>query len=256
MKTKKNNRVESKKENLERRERESIKTDQMLDKWIPKTAIGKKVKVGEIKDIEDVFKSDSKILEAEIVDALIPEMEYDLLRVGQSKGKFGGGKRSIWKTTQKKTKEGNKPKFLTIMVVGNKDGYVGISEGKSKETVIARDKATRKAKLNLTKIRRGCGHWECGCKEPHSVPLKVSGKCGSVEIQLIPAPKGTGLVAQNELRKILGLAGIKDVYTSKKGKTKTGMNLVKACFNAMKNLNKMKINEEEYQKLGVIDGRK
>ena len=72
----------------------------------------------------------------------------------------------------------------------------------------------------------------------------------------MPAPKGTGLVAQQELRKILGLAGIKDIYTKKKGKTRTGINIVKACFNALKKLNNIKIKEEEFNNLGVIEGKK
>ena len=73
---------------------------------------------------------------------------------------------------KKKTKEGNKPKFATIAVIGNKNGYVGLGYGKAKETVPAREKAIRNAKLSIMKIRRGCGSWECGCKEPHSLTFQ------------------------------------------------------------------------------------
>ena len=74
------------------------------------------------------------------------DIETELLLVGQSKGKFGGGQRRVFKQTQKKTREGNKPSFSTFAVVGNHNGYVGLGSGKSKETVPARDKSKRKAK--------------------------------------------------------------------------------------------------------------
>lgn len=241
---------------FDQKEREAARRESTIDKWIPKTEIGKKVKAGEIKTVEEVLGSGNKLLEAEIIDVLIPELEYELLSVGQSKGKFGGGKSSIWKTTQKKTKEGNKPKFATGTVIGNRDGYIGFSYGKSKETALAREKATRKAKLSLMKIRRGCGSWDCGCGEPHSIPIQVTGKSGSVELTLMPAPKGTGLVVQEEIRKILTLAGVKDVYSKKKGKTRTSLNLIKACFIALKKLNDIKIQKEMIKQLGMIEGKK
>jgi len=224
----------------EKKEMQQARTAEAVSDWIPKTEFGRKVKSGEIKDIDEILDKGGKILEAEIVDALLPDLEYELITIGQSKGKFGGGKRSIWKQTQKKTKEGNKPKFATVAVVGNRKGYVGIGYGKAKETVPAREKAIRQAKLNLIKIRFGCGSWDCACGETHSIPFKVSGKCGSVKVELIPAPKGTSLCIHKELRKILSLAGINDIYSKTFGKTNTQLNLVKACMNALKQLSKVK----------------
>ena len=208
--------------------------------WQPKTELGKKVKSGEIKSIDEIVDSGKKILEAEIVDALIPDLSSELLFVGQSKGKFGGGKKSIWKQTQKKTKEGNKPKFATLAVVGNKNGYVGIGYGKAKETVPAREKAIRMAKLNLIKVKLGCGSWEGDPTGTNSIPFAVIGKCGSVIMRLMPAPKGTSLVIEKECAKILVHAGIKDIYSKTKGHTATKLNLVKACFDALKKLSKIK----------------
>ncbi|MFH1209583.1 MAG: 30S ribosomal protein S5 [archaeon] len=225
------------------------------ESWIPKTELGKKVKSGEIKDINEIFDSGYKILEAGIVDYLVPNLESELLSVGQSKGKFGGGKKSIWKQTQKKTKEGNKPKFATLAVIGNKDGLIGIGYGKSKETMPAREKALRNARLNIIRIKRGCGSWLCNCKSPHSIPLKVTGKCSSVEMKLLPAPKGTGLCIENECKKILSFAGIKDVY-SKGTNTKTKLNLVKSCFEALKHLSKVKMQDSFVKGSGTIIGRK
>ena len=137
--------------------------------WKPKTSLGMKVKTGEIDNIDHILDNRLKILEREIVDILMPDLTTDLLLVGQSKGKFGGGQRRVFRQTQKKTQEGNKPKFGTFAIVGNGDGYVGIGYGKSKETVPAREKAMRNARLNITKILRGCGSWQCFCKTPHSL---------------------------------------------------------------------------------------
>jgi small subunit ribosomal protein S5 len=223
-----------------------------LVSWNPKTVVGKKIKAGEIKDIDEILDKGIKILEAEIVDALIPDIETDLLLVGQSKGKFGGGQRRIFKQTQKKTSEGNKPQFTTLAVVGNKDGYVGVGYGKSKETVPAREKAIRNAKLNIFKIRRGCGSWQCNCNKAHSIPFMVEGKCGSVKIKLMPAPLGKGLCVESELQKILCLAGISDVWSKTLGQTKTKQNLIYACIDALKSLIKTKISTPSAT---IVDGR-
>ncbi|MBS3108598.1 30S ribosomal protein S5 [Candidatus Woesearchaeota archaeon] len=220
--------------------------------WEPKTDLGKRVKRGDIADLKYILENSYRILEADIVDFFITDLNSEFIEVGQSKGKFGGGKRSIWKQTQKKTKEGNKPKFSTFIVVGNKNGYVGLGKGKAKETVPARTKALRDAKLNIIVIKRGCGSWECGCREPHSIPFKVRGKSGSVIIELKPAPKGSGLVTEKECKKILGLAGIKDVYSKTFGQTGTKMNLAKACFAALKELSKTKIKEDQIKRLGIV----
>ena len=164
-------------------------------------------------------------------------LKSDLSSVGQSKGKFGGGKRRAWRQTQKKTKEGNVPNFSALAIVGDEDGHIGVGDGKAKETLPARDKAVRKAKLNLIKIRRACGSFDCSCSEKHSIPMKVIGKSGSVRVILIPAPQGTGLVVADELKKVLRLAGIKDVYSKTFGKQQTTFNLVKACMNALEKTN-------------------
>jgi len=116
-----------------------------------------------------------------------------------------------------------------------------VGYGKSKETVPAREKSIRNAKLSITKIRRGCGSWQCGCNEPHTIPFAVKGKCGSVVITLIPAPRGTGLCIEEECQKVLKLAGIKDIWSKNLGQTKTKINLVNACFNALKKLVEMKV---------------
>lgn len=207
-----------------------------LDSWVPKTKIGKAVKERKIKNIEEIFASDRKILEAEIVDSLL-RLESDLLLIGQAKGKFGGGKRRAWRQTQRKTMEGNVVTFSCMAVVGDKKEHVGVGYGKAKETLPARAKALRNAKLNIIKITRGYETSEEGKTEPHTVPFVVEGKCGSVRIKLIPAPRGTGLVVGDECKKILRLAGIEDVYAVTKGQTRTTFNVAKACIEALKKTN-------------------
>ena len=210
-----------------------------LDSWVPKTELGRLVKSKKIKDIDIILSKHKKILEAEIVDSLIP-IEFDLLLAGQAKGKFGGGKRRAWRQTQRKTMEGNVVTFSCLAVAGDKNGHVGIGFGKSKETLPAREKAIRKAKLNIIKTIRGFESEEAPGAIPHTVPFKVEGKCGSVRITFLPAPRGTGLAAGDECKKILRLAGIKDVYSVTRGQTRTTLNLAMATIDALNKTNLMK----------------
>lgn len=226
----------------QRRQQEEKPFDK--EAWQPKTELGRKVKAGEITNIDQILDKGHKILESEIIDILLPNLEVELLNFGQSKGKFGGGKSSIWRQTQKKTREGNKPKFSALVAVGNRDGYVGLGRGKARETVPAREKAIRRAKLNITKIPRGCGSWECGCGTQHSIPIKITGKVSGVEITIMPAPKGSQLRTHEECKKILELAGIKDVHSKARGKTSTRINVIQSCFEALKKLNSMKVQPE------------
>jgi small subunit ribosomal protein S5 len=219
-----------------REERLKQQQQQTLDDWKPKTKLGRLVRAKKIKNIDEALKY--KILEQEIVDSLL-DLKTDILNIGQAKGKFGGGKRRAWRQTQKKTAEGNVPTFSCMAVAGNQDGYVGLGYGKAKETLPARSKAVRKAKLNIQKIKRGCGSFDCTCGEPHTVPFIVEGKAGSCRVKLLPAPQGTGLVIGDECKKILKAAGVKDVYSVSNGKIRTTINLAKACLNALEKTNEM-----------------
>ena len=230
-----NMRYDKKKRMQDREERERSEEEEKLKSWVPKTSLGKKVKEGKITNIDEVLGK--KILEQQVVDSLI-KLESDLLLMGQSKGKFGGGKRRSWKQTQRKTMEGNVPSFSCGVIVGDKDGHIGLGFGKAKETLPAREKAMRTSKLNVIKVTRGCGSFDCLCSEKHTVPFIVEGKCGSSVVRLYPAPQGTGLVIGGECKKILKLAGIKDVYSKTFGQTRTTINLAQACMAALKNTNR------------------
>lgn len=227
-------------EREERKDRETREKEERISKWVPKTQLGKDIISGKIKTIDEVLESGIKILEDEIVDYLV-NVRVELLNIGQAKGKFGGGKRRGWKQTQKKTEEGNKLTFSVMAVVGDEDGHVGLGFGRASETFPAKEKAIRDAKKNIFKIRRGCASYDCLCRELHSIPAKTEGKCSSSEIVLMPAPQGTGLVAGNEVKKILKLAGIKDIYSKSFGKSRTTLNVGKSCIDALKKLNRMEM---------------
>lgn len=223
-----------------------------LDKFIPKTELGRKVKSGEITDIKQIFEQGLKIREAGIVDRLLPNLKSEFILIGQAHGKFGGGKRRLIKQTQKKTAEGNKPVFTALAVIGNGDGYFGVGRGTAKESIPAKEKALREARVNLIQIPRGCGSWKCGCGEPHSLPFEVEGKSGSVSIKLMPAPKGAGLVTDDEIKKILNAAGYKDVWSKSVGQTRKKINFVNAAVNALYTASKIKVKKGTPIKYGAL----
>lgn len=211
-----------------------------VEAWEPKTQVGKMVKEGTITDIDYILDKGLPLLEPEIVDALLPDLEEQVLDV---------------KLVQRMHKSGRRARFRATVVVGNKNGYVGVGMGKAKEVGPAIRKAIAQAKLSLIKVRIGCGSWECGCGAPHSIPFKVRGKCGSVKIELYPAPRGVGLVAGNVAKAVLGLAGVKDAWTKSFGDTRTTFNFAVAAFEALKNLNFVRCLPEQKEKLGLTEGR-
>ena len=223
-----------------REEMEKERNREAVASWVPKTELGRLVKAGKEKEIDKILAHHKKIVESEIVDSIL-KLESDLLLIGQAKGKFGGGKRRAWRQTQKKTMEGNVTSFSCMAVVGDRNGHVGIGIGKAKETLPSRVKALRNAKLNIMKVTRGFETKEEPGAKPHTVPFIVKGKCGSVTVKLIPAPRGTGLVIGDECKKILRLAGIEDVYSMTKGQTRTVFNYATACIRALKKIDEMKL---------------
>merc|ERR1711907_342667 len=88
------------------------------------------------------------------------------------------------------------------------------------------------AKINLVPVRRG--YWGSKIGAPHTIPIKVKGKCGSCTVRMIPAPRGTGRVAALVSKKILQFAGVDDVYTSCTGQTRTRENFCRAVFACLK----------------------
>jgi small subunit ribosomal protein S5 len=221
---------------MERRRQEND-----LESWKPVTGLGKAVKSGEVKSLDEVLNQGLEMRESEIVDTLLPGLEVEFIPIGQSKGKFGGGKRKIYRVTQKKTAEGSKIKFSALALVGNRSGYVGMGMASSGETVPTRRKAEKAAKLNIIKVGMGCGSWECSCNDPHSLPFAVKGKEGSVTVELKPAPRGTGLAVNDTCKQILSMVGVRDAWSFTKGQTQTRVNLARAAFEALKKLRSTKL---------------
>jgi len=194
------------------------------ESWKPRTAMGTKVKNGEISSLEDLLNLGKPVLEPEIIDVLLPDMESETLLV---------------KTTQRVTDSGKRTKFRVVTVVGDRKGHVGLGVGKSDELKPAMDYAVRNAKKHMIAIRTGCGSWECKCSNKHSVPLKSVGKEGSTLVTLKPAPRGVGLAGNEVVRKVLGIAGVKDVWSSMQG-GKNVYNMASATMKALDSLNLLK----------------
>ena len=208
----------------------------MKEDWIPRTRLGKLVASGQIQSMDEALATNLPLLEPEIVDTLLPGLKRVILD------------RAI---TIRVTDSGRRRAYRVAVVVGNENGYVGFGIGKAKEYRIALDKATRNAKVNIIKVRRGCGSWECGCGLPHSVPFKVEGKAGSVRVVLKPAPRGVGLVAADAIKPVLQLAGIKDVWSKGFGNTRSTINFAQATINALKQTYSTRLRPEDLLKVGV-----
>lgn len=245
--------VEEEEKRIEEKEKEALKKIEeqkfILEEWKPKTELGKLVKEGKINSIEQIFANGYKILEPEIVDALVPNLKYEYIRLSLSKGKYRRPK--IVKMVQRKTAEGNKTSWVSMAVVGNEDGYVGVGVGKSYDIALALSKALRIAKLNIIPIARGCGSWECPLKTPHSIPFKVEGKSGSVRVILLPAPRGVGLVASEEAKKVFRLAGIQDIWMKSFGQTRKRINFIYAIYDALKKTTEYRV-KVEFSKLSGL----
>ena len=190
--------------------------------WIPLTGLGKMVASGQITSIDQVLDSGKPIKEVEIVDTFLPDLTDEVLDISM---------------VQRMTDSGRRVKFRAVVVVGNKNGYIGFGQGKDAQVGAAITKAIKHAKLNIIKVNRGCGSWECGCGLEHSIPVQVTGKAGSVRVTLKPAPQGIGLVTGDIAKKVLGLAGIRDVWGFSSGETRTTINFAKATFNALMQTN-------------------
>lgn len=187
--------------------------------WMPKTILGKKVAAGEISSLEEIIEQGIRIQEEGIIKKLLPDLKTEVVDVG---------------IIQKMTSNGQSTRFKAIVAAGNENGYLGIGQGKSKQMRIAIEKATSQAYLNVNPVKMGCGSWECRCDQKHSVPFRVKGKGGSVTVEIIPAPRGLGLVAGGKIKRLLELAGLKDAWTTAKGSTPTMNSTSKAILDCLR----------------------
>jgi len=174
------------------------------------------VRDGRIKSIEHVYLFSLPIKEYQIIDIFLPKLKDEVMKV---------------MPVQKQTRAGQRTRFKAFVAIGDSNGHIGLGVKCAKEVANAIRGAIITAKLSVVPVRRG--YWGNKIGDPHTVPQKVTGKSGSVSVRLIPAPRGTGLVAAPASKKILQLAGVQDCYTSSRGKTKTMGNFIKAAFDAV-----------------------
>jgi small subunit ribosomal protein S2e len=200
------------------------------DAWTPMTKLGRLVLANKIQSLEEIFLYSIPIKEYQIVDHFLG-----------SGGRNGGGDDDDGKLkdevmtihpVMKMTSAGQRTRFRACVAVGDEDGHLGVGTKCAKEVAGAIRGAIINAKLNIAPIRRG--YWGSKLGKPHTVPCKVTGKCGSVRVRLIPAPRGAGLVAGPANKTLLKLAGISDCYTGSIGHTRTLGNFVQASFMALK----------------------
>jgi len=186
---------------------------------VPITKLGRLVKDGLIKRLEEIYLFSLPVKEYQIIDFFLGE------------GKLKDEVMKIM-PVQKQTQAGQRTRFKAFVIIGDSDGHVGLGVKCSKEVATAIRGAIILAKLSIIPVRRG--YWGNMIGEPHTVPMKVTGKCGSVTVRLVPAPRGAGIVAARVPKKVLQFAGVQDVYTQTKGRSKTMGNFVKATFAAIR----------------------
>jgi len=128
------------------------------------------------------------------------------------------------KRVTKVVKGGRILAFAALTVVGDNDGRVGMGKGKSKEVPAAVQKAMEEARRNMIKVSLKNG----------TIHHRVEGRHGAASVMMIPAPKGTGIIAGGPMRAVFEVMGITDIVAKSHG-TSNPYNMVRATFDALKN---------------------
>merc|ERR1712187_573809 len=176
-------------------------------------------KDGKIQTIEDIYLHSLPIKEYQIIDSFFASgtLKDEVMKIHP---------------VQKMTSAGQRNRFVCYVLVGDQNGHIGLGQKCAKEVATAIRGGIIDAKMNLIPVRRG--YWGNKIGLPHTVPMKVAGKCGSVHVRLVPAPRGSGVVGSPVMKKMLAFCGIQDCFTCSCGHTRTKGNFMKATFAALK----------------------
>lgn len=152
--------------------------------------------------------------------------------MAEEAGKFGTNKEQPIEDTvvkiyrcSKVVKGGRRFSFAGLVVVGDRNGTVGIGYGKANEVPQAVEKAVKDAKKNLVSVSLVDG----------TLPHMVEGKCRATKITMVPASAGTGVIAGSSARAVLEFAGVHNVLTKIYGST-SPKNVVKAVIDGLTKL--------------------
>ena len=122
-------------------------------------------------------------------------------------------------------KGGRRMSFSAVIVVGDKEGSVGVGFGKANEVADAIRKGGEAARKAMRKV----------VMKGSSIPHDVEGVCDGGRVILKPAPAGTGLIVGGGMRPVLEAVGIRDAVGKSLG-SKNRLNVVKATLNALSKL--------------------
>ncbi len=211
-----------------------------LREWTPRTRLGRMVLSKKIVSMEQALATGIPIREVEIIDALLPNLTDEIIKVNM---------------VQRMTDSGRRVRFNVMACVGNHDGYVGLGMAKGKEVAGTISKAITAAKMNVIPVMRGNGSWESSVGPGTSVPFSTTGRAGSTRVTLSPAPSGKGLVVGDTGKRVLELAGITDVISRSKGQTRTTINYALATYNALCALNSTRLSKDQANRLFIAKGR-
>ena len=125
----------------------------------------------------------------------------------------------------KVVKGGRRFSFSALVVVGDKNGHVGVGFGKANEVPESIQKGVQNAKKNLIKVPR----------VGRTIPYAVIGEFSAARVMLRPASEGTGLIAGPAVRTVLELAGLSNVLTKRLGSANV-INILKAVIQGFKSL--------------------
>lgn len=114
--------------------------------------------------------------------------------------------------------------FAALTVVGDGDGRIGMGKGKSKEVPAAVQKAMEEARRNLQKVSLKNG----------TIHHRVMGHHGAASVLMMPAPKGTGIIAGGPMRAVFEVMGITDIVAKSHGSSNP-YNMVRATLDALRN---------------------